>query len=189
MERYVRFLEEFRLSQNIDKFHLVGHSFGGAIALHYSLDYPDRIKKLVLVSSFCLGKEMAFWLRFFNRPNVARYLGLLALSLLKVLRLVITPVWEPMRYFRPVTKLKINIGQSFINRHGQALVLTDRLMDLKIPTLLVSGKRDPVIPVSHAIKASRIIPDCSLHISSKGGHAVHKQMAMAFCTLLVNFLG
>jgi 4,5:9,10-diseco-3-hydroxy-5,9,17-trioxoandrosta-1(10),2-diene-4-oate hydrolase len=189
MARYVGFLEEFRVSQKIDTFHLVGHSLGGAIALHYALDYPDRINKMVLVSSFCLGKEMAFWLRFFNRPNIARYLGLVVLALLRIIRLAISPLWEPMRYFQPITKLKINIGQSFINRHGQALVLTDRLKYLKTPTLLVSGKKDPVVPVSHAINASRIIPNCRLHVSSKGGHAVHKQMAMAFCTLLVNFLG
>ena len=43
-------LEEWRKALSIDKFYLVGHSFGGYLGTCYAEKYPDRIEKLILVS-------------------------------------------------------------------------------------------------------------------------------------------
>src|SRR4030042_5063471 len=53
------FVEKFTKSLGLEKFSLMGHSLGGGVALDYALEFPARIEKLVLVSSLCLGKEIA----------------------------------------------------------------------------------------------------------------------------------
>jgi len=51
MSEFVQFVEDFTHSLGLKHFHLVGHSIGGGIALHYALKFPYKIGKLVLVSS------------------------------------------------------------------------------------------------------------------------------------------
>ncbi len=62
----VEFVDDFANNLGLKSFHLMGHSLGGGIALHYALRFPHKIKKLVLVSSMCLGKEIALWVRFLS---------------------------------------------------------------------------------------------------------------------------
>ncbi|HLE02646.1 MAG TPA: alpha/beta hydrolase, partial [Dehalococcoidia bacterium] len=46
-----------------------------------------------------------------------------------------------------------------------------RLRELRVPTLVVWGKRDLYLPVAHAYAASQLIPDCRLHIWDNCGHS------------------
>jgi pimeloyl-ACP methyl ester carboxylesterase len=50
------FVDKFAKSLGLEKFYIIGHSLGGGIALDYTLKFPQKIKKLVLVSSLCLGR-------------------------------------------------------------------------------------------------------------------------------------
>lgn len=47
---YINAIEEWRISKKLDKINLIGHSFGGYLSFFYSLKYPNKINKLVLVS-------------------------------------------------------------------------------------------------------------------------------------------
>lgn len=47
---YVESLEKYRIAKKLDKFHLLGHSFGGYLSLCYSLKYPEHVESLTLVS-------------------------------------------------------------------------------------------------------------------------------------------
>lgn len=57
IDDYVLILHSFIESLNIEKFYLVGFSFGGLIATEYSRKYPESIKKMILVSSINLNKK------------------------------------------------------------------------------------------------------------------------------------
>ncbi|NIQ74834.1 MAG: alpha/beta fold hydrolase, partial [Phycisphaerae bacterium] len=54
----VEFVDDFSDELGLEKFHLIGHSLGGGIALSYVLRFPHKIMKLVLVSSMFLGREV-----------------------------------------------------------------------------------------------------------------------------------
>ena len=72
---------------------------------------------------------------------------------------------------------------------GQTTVLLNRLSELMMPTLLVWGARDGVVPVSQAYAAAELIPDCQLHVFEDCGHSVYKQNVQDFSRLLTGFLG
>ena len=71
MPGFVKFIADFSHNLGLNRFHLVGHSFGGGIALHYALRFPHEIERLVLVNSMGLGKEVALWVRFLVFPGIS----------------------------------------------------------------------------------------------------------------------
>ena len=69
------------------------------------------------------------------------------------------------------------------------MVLLNRLSEIVMPTLLIWGARDGIVPARHAYAAARVIPECKLHVFEGCGHSVYKQKVQEFSQLLVDFLG
>jgi 4,5:9,10-diseco-3-hydroxy-5,9,17-trioxoandrosta-1(10),2-diene-4-oate hydrolase len=65
---YTLFLDGFINLVNLDRVSLVGQSLGGGIALHYALQFPQKVDKLVLVDSAGLGREVIWTLRLVSLP-------------------------------------------------------------------------------------------------------------------------
>jgi pimeloyl-ACP methyl ester carboxylesterase len=64
LDYQVGFLQHFMDALNINRPTLMGNSMGGAIALKFAIQFPEQVNKLVLVSSFGLGREIDFFKRF-----------------------------------------------------------------------------------------------------------------------------
>ncbi len=189
MSEFVKFLEDFIHSLGLKRFHLVGHSIGGGIALDYALKFPHKIGKLVLVSSMCLGKEIALWIRILSSSIFFRSLGVAAVAILKVIKWLVNLVYAPLKFVNPLPRAKINLGKSITTLEKQTTVLVNRLSELMMPTLLVWGANDSIVPVSNAYAAVQLIPDCQLHVFEGCGHSVYKQKVKEFSHLLTKFLG
>lgn len=188
LPEYVAFVKNFSQALGIERFHLIGHSIGGGIALHYALHFPEKVKGLVLVSSWCLGIEAALWVRLLSHPALSKSLGEAAIAVLKGVKWLARLFYAPFRFANPVTRVKMDIGKTMITLRGQTTVLQDRLCELTMPTLLVWGSGDRIVPAAHAYVAAELIPDCQLHIFEGCGHSVYKQKAGEFSQLLTNFL-
>lgn len=186
---FVAFVEEFSNSLSLQRFHLVGHSLGGGIALQYALKFPDKINRLVLVSSICLGREIALWARFLSHLTNRRPIAEAAFSVLKVVKWLGKLFYAPLEFLDPFLQIKIDIGRNVMTIKGQTTVLLNQLSELLVPTLLVWGAKDGIVPVSHAYAAARLIPDCQLHVFTSCGHSVYRQQLQEFSRLLVKFLG
>ena len=186
---YVDFIERFTGELGLEHFYLIGHSVGGGIAIQYALDYPGKIKRLVLISSLFLGKEIAFWARYLSSPSILRYLGVAGLVMFDALAWFFRQFPFTFTLKPPFTRVQIGIGKSIMSLKGQTTVLLDRLTGLMMPTLLVWGAKDGVVPVKHAFAAADVIPDCRVHIFEDSGHHIHNQDIQEFSRLLVSFLG
>jgi pimeloyl-ACP methyl ester carboxylesterase len=182
------FLDRFAATLGLEKFHLVGHSMGGGIALNYALKSPHKIKKLVLVSSLCLGREISFWVRLMSIPAFIRSLGVLTISILKAVKWFMEQL-NPVEYVMPLSPASVTVGGNITTFKQQSLVLENRLSEINVPTLLVWGARDPVVPVRHAYKAVKVIPDCRIKVFEKRGHNVHRDELEQFSSTLSGFLG
>jgi pimeloyl-ACP methyl ester carboxylesterase len=188
LPEFVNFVENFSSALDLDKFYLIGHSIGGGIALHYALRFPDKVKGLVLVSSWCLGIEAALWVRLLSRPAFCRSLGEAGIAVLKVVKWLARLFYSPFRFSNPITRVKMDIGNTMTTLRGQTVVLQDRLCELTMPTMLVWGSRDSVVPAAHAYVAAELIPDCRLRVFEGCGHNVYRQRVEEFSQLLATFL-
>ena len=181
------FVEDFAGSLGLERFHLMGHSIGGGVALNYALRFPQKIVKLVLISSLCLGREIALWVRVMTLP--ARYTGRALLAVTKCIIWLLKKILTPLKVVVPLSLASVNFGSSIADLKEQTLVLGERLSEILIPTLVVWGGRDPIVPVRHAYAAAEVIPDCQLKVFKNRGHNVHRDEIQQFSSLLTGFLG
>ncbi len=183
------FLDKFAAKLGLESFNLVGHSLGGGIALDYALRSPHRVKKLVLVSSLCLGREIAFWVRLLSIPALVSSVGALSVAVLKGMKWLIMHMLNPAQIIMPLSPASMAVGGSITTFRQQSLVLENRLSEIRVPTLLVWGAKDPIVPVRHAYAAAKVIPDCQVKVFESRGHNVHRDELKQFSNTLTGFLG
>jgi pimeloyl-ACP methyl ester carboxylesterase len=79
--------------------------------------------------------------------------------------------------------------RAVIDLAGQRVDATDRLyLAQMIPTLILWGRRDPLIPVEHAAVAHRAIQGSRLEIFDDAGHFPHVEQPVRFARLLMDFI-
>ncbi|HVV24042.1 MAG TPA: alpha/beta fold hydrolase [Pseudonocardiaceae bacterium] len=185
---------------------LVGHSLGGAVALQFAYQFPDWCDRLVLVASGGLGRSVHPVLRVATLPGSEFALPFLAhravvatarrlLGITGAVGLTRSP--EPLLYLEHLAALADSAGRDTFSRtvrgaldlHGQRLTGTDRLYLMgDMPTLVVWGDKDPIIPVGHARRAQQLIPRAEVAIFPGSGHFPHCHRPERFTGLLVDFL-
>ncbi len=183
------FIDDFSRELGLESFHLVGHSLGGGIALNYALKFPHRIRKLVLVSSMCLGREIALWVRFFSSWVLCRAFGGIALATLRFIKWLAKSLYAPGEFVEPICQASVYLGSSIATLTEQTVVLLNRLSEVMVPTLVVWGAKDPVLPVRHAYAAAHLIPDCQVRVFADSGHSVYRERLKEFSRLVTAFLG
>ena len=184
------FVDDFSHKLGLEKFHLMGHSLGGGIALHYVLKFPQKITKLVLVSSMCLGKEIALWVRLLANPRMCRSVGNAVLAVLRGVKwLVESLMLASFEFIMPVSVTSVYLGSYITTLKEQTTVFLDRLSEILVPTLVVWGAKDPIVPYRQAYAAAKIIPDCQVKVFKEAGHSVYSEELAEFSHLLKGFLG
>ena len=187
LPEFVDFVENFASALGLHNFYLIGHSIGGGIALHYALKFPRKVKGLVLVSSWCLGLETALWVRFLSQPIFCKYFGEAILAASNGVEWVARQFYSSIKFDSPFSHVNMDIGSTMTNLKGQTTVLLNRLSQLLVPTLLVWGSKDRVVPAHQAYVAGELIPDCQVHIFEGCGHSVYRERVEEFSQLLSRF--
>ncbi|WP_435154238.1 alpha/beta fold hydrolase [Haladaptatus sp. DFWS20] len=201
MEYYVSVLGRFLDTVAIDTTALVGISMGGGVALGFTLDHLDRVSKLVLVDSYGLGGKVPGG----SLGYLFTRLGLtgLVFALLRRSRSATAFSLRSVTAGKPDEEL---VSEAFaeLRRHGgtawEALQQSEvtpaglrtnyvgKLPDLEVQTLLVHGERDPVVPVSWAVRAGSLIPDAVVRIMPNCGHMPPREKPDQFEALVQSFL-
>jgi len=185
----VEFVDKFAHNLRLESFHLIGHSLGGGVALNYVLRFPQKVRKLVLVSSMCLGREIAWWIRLLSRPAFIRSIGTMAVSVFKGVKWIAEKLFSRLKLAFPFSGASISIGSSMTTIKEQTTVLVDRLSEIVVPTLIVWGAKDPIVPARQAYAAAQLIPSCQVRVFEGCGHSVYREKIQEFSQLLTGFLG
>lgn len=185
----VDFIHEFSQKVGLRQFHLVGHSLGGGIALSYALKFPYRVTKLVLVNSLCLGREIATWVRVLSALKISRTLGVATLAIVKAAKWVAGLMLPRLDFPIPMSRASIYLGSCVTTIKEQAMVLLHRLSEVVVPTLVVWGAKDPILPVKQAYVAARLIPGCQVKVFNHCGHSVYRDDVPGFSRTVRGFLG
>ncbi|MEM2760753.1 MAG: alpha/beta hydrolase [Nitrososphaerales archaeon] len=185
----VRFVRKFMKKMQLKKVILVGASLGGHIALETALAYGDTVEKLVLVSPAGMMKNPT--------PGLSHYIAAAMYPTVENAR----KAFQEMAGSKDVDEI---YTKDFVNRmqlpyakyafmsavlgSRAAPALEDRLHKIKVPTLIVWGKKDGLIPVKFARKFHAYIKDSKLVIMDNCGHTPYFEKPNEFCNILLEFL-
>jgi pimeloyl-ACP methyl ester carboxylesterase len=183
---------------------VVGHSFGGAVAMQLAYGHPELVRRLVLVSAGGLGRRVHPVLRaatlpgahglvrlvvnsrtaaLYSRPRLHRSLRLSPDAIANLGRAGRGLASPPARMaFFQTLKMAIDpFGQ-----RGSLLELDHVQLDL--PTLIVWSERDPVVPVAHAHETHAHLRNSTLEIFPGSTHQPHHHSAQRFVQVLSDFI-
>lgn len=191
-----------------DRWTVLGHSFGGHVALEYALRYPGRVAQLVLVDTAADSR----WSQQ-NAPRVLEERGWPpakvelcrrwfngAIEPREAFRTLMT--LGPAYYHRPslITLLREVLGGSWRTKlrpealifAGQHLMpgwsIVDRLAEIRAPTLVVAGVSDFIFPPAAQRELAAGIPHARLHLIEGAGHEPWSEQPAAFFSALRAFL-
>jgi pimeloyl-ACP methyl ester carboxylesterase len=185
---------------------VVGHSLGGGIAMQFAYEYPVFCERLVLVSSGGLGREVHPLLRAGTLPGAELVLPLVAhprlLGIGEALGQVLSrlglkagpDIAEMARGYasladREARQAFLHSVRSVIDFRGQRVSAADRLyLASMIPSLIVWGRRDPLIPAAHGEFAHGEMPRSRLDIFEEAGHFPFLDEPVRFAAVLREFL-
>jgi proline iminopeptidase len=190
--------DALREELGFERWAVLGHSFGGQVAMEYALAYPERVSHLVLLDT---GGD-AWW----PQVNAAELLARQGYDPKKVelVRRWFNGEFEP----REMLAILLRIGDAYSYRKGvpaligalrtllhgawrsklrpEALIFTgtrlargwsvmDRLGAIQAPTLVMAGRDDFVFPPEHQAQLAAGIPNARLHIVERAGHSPHDE--------------
>lgn len=185
---------------------IVGHSLGGGIAMQMAYQFPERVERLVLVSSGGLGRQVTPMLRAVALPAAEYVLPLLASQPLVSVGSKLGGWVERvgLRFGSDVAAMAsgvaslqdiearrafVHTARSVIDIGGQRVSATDKLyLAEAVPTLILWGDRDSIIPARHGIRAHGLMPGSRLRIFEGAGHFPHHDDPPGFAAALTEFV-
>jgi pimeloyl-ACP methyl ester carboxylesterase len=191
----------------IERVTVVGHSLGGGVAMQFAYQFPDRCERLVLVGSGGVGPGVHPLLRIAAAPGADLFMPLVGSP---PVRMLLRTFSDPLRRLggmglgddltyvidKYTRLLEPESRQSFLRTlrsvvdwRGQVVSMLDRCYLAEgVPTMLIWGSRDRVIPASHAAAAHRAMPDSRLEVFEGAGHFPHHTDPDRFLAVLREFL-
>ena len=199
--------DALREKLGFEKWAVLGHSFGGNVALEYALRYPERLSHLILVNS---GGDYR-WVRE-NAPALLAQRGF-SPEIVDSGRRMLNGEIEPNEMFPTLMKLgkaysphlspwkiphmiltglQTKLQPSALIFAGTQLLrnwtVMDRLGEIKAPTLVIAGRKDFIYPPEHQQDLVARIPNARLVLIDKSGHNPQDEQPAEVQRLIRDFL-
>jgi len=202
---YASGMRDFLGVLGVDRATLVGQSFGGGVAMQLAYQHPEVCERLVLVDSGGLGREVNPILRAATLPLAEYVMPVLFPAFVRdrgdaISRFLqdkgirsgrAAEVWLAYRSLTETENRKafVRTVRSVIDPGGQTVSAMDRLyLAAEVPTLIVWGADDSIIPVAHAHAAHEVIEGSRLEIIEGAGHFPHVEKPERFVEVLRDFI-
>ncbi|WTW94095.1 alpha/beta hydrolase [Streptomycetaceae bacterium NBC_01309] len=192
---------------DIERVTVVGHSLGGGVAMQFAYQFPERCERLVLVGTAGIGRDVHPLLRLAAGPGAE---VTLPLATARPVRGVVRALAPLLRGFG-----RLGLGADFdyvlgryqsladttareaflrtlragVDARGQVITMLDRsYLAAGLPTLILWGALDPVIPVAHARIAHAAMPGSLLRVFPDSGHFPHHDDPAGFAKAVEEFV-
>ncbi len=182
-------IERALAALGIARLHLVGHSMGGAIAVHFASQQPDRVASLTLIAPAGLGPQIngafiAGFVRAQRRREMQEVLTLLVHDPGLVSRQMVEDV---LRYKRldGVQKALEALAEEWFPGGVQRVDLGQIVAALTPPAQIIWGRDDRIIPVAHAEALAGKLP---VHLIDEAGHLPHMEKSGEVNRLIGRFI-
>ena len=190
----------------LERVTVVGHSLGAGVAMQFAYQYPERCERLVLVGAGGVSRSVSLALRAATLPGASLAISALKLPTVKRQVRAVVSVLEKLNTATGLDAadlLRILDGlpsiharraftrtlRAVVDVRGQAVTMLDRCyLAVGMPSLLIWGARDPMIPVHHARIAHAAMPGSRLEIFEEAGHFPFRHDPDRFVGLLREFI-
>lgn len=198
-------IRDLLISLGIDEVTVVGQSLGGGVAMQFAYQHPGFANRLVLVNAGGLGREVNPMLRLFTLPGAEYLMPIIFPRFVKekgdqVGRWSKAKGWsnpaiaEMWRAYAALSEPEnrrafVKTLRAVIDPGGQSVSAMDRLyLTEALPTLILWGDRDPIIPVQHAYNAHEAMPGSQIRVFPGVGHFPHVECPNLVVEALQDFL-
>ncbi|MFA5080703.1 MAG: alpha/beta hydrolase [Candidatus Paceibacterota bacterium] len=182
-DEYVEFLYDFCKKIDLGKFYLLGHSFGGALALKFANKYKNEVKKLILCDAAVVRKE-----RLSLRQKTAKFLSKTGSKI--VSKTPFYPLFERIAYklagtydYYRANPIMRDIFKKIIIDDMSALAES-----LEQSSLILWGQLDQATPLEDAFILNDLIRSSTLEIINGSGHNPHRTHAEETAKIIINYL-
>lgn len=193
-ELLVGLLDELGIEQAI----LVGHSAGGRVAVLTALTYPERVSALVLVDPAVYGEMSPGWLQVLSGiSQVDRLAPFLVRSIQNRGVEIIYRAWHNpdlvtddvvAAYKEPLKLASWDRALWEYSKVAGDASVQERLSELDLPVLVVTGDDDQVVPTDESVQAAADIPGAQLAVFPDCGHVPNEECPAAFLSAVQDFL-
>lgn len=191
-------IERIRIEQGIDKWHVVGHDAGSAIAVYYAHRFQDRVDHLALLSPAVFPELKPFHLfRVIRQPVIGELLAPVVNAIFW--KIAMRYAMEPQRaelndvvedfhapFSGPLGAWRLMSVLRFGDPAGILASIPEMLPQLLMPTLIFQGSHDKAIPEMFARRASALIPQSKV-VMVDSGHFIPLNNPEVVATELLNF--
>ena len=185
---------------NIKRATLVGSSYGGAVATTCALDYPQRVKKLVLIGTVSNNRPLTYKLmRVFSSPVFGDVVSPLLIGSRRLLRRRMKRVYDRHEWVLDERRVEARHLPLRASGTQRAIIRTVRGWDaerisrdahlIRQPTLLIWGENDQEIPLADGERLHEQIPGSRLIVFRNCGHIPHEEYPEAFTNVVADFCG
>ena len=186
---FVKFLNKFVNRLKLKNINIIGSSFGGYIALEFARKHRKKTKSIILVSPAGLMKDTTSALNDYmsaaiypNYNNVKK-----AYMEMSFDEKIVTE--ESIKDF--INRMRLNNSKysfmSTIMALKNAENITEKISGFQIPTLLIWGKNDKLIPLRYGEEYQKIL-SCELKVIKKCGHTPFLEQPKEFISIVKDFL-
>ena len=152
---------------------IAGNSFGGWMALLFTLRNQDRVRRLILESSGGLNRPLAVPLVAANREDA-----------LTILRAVHGPRFTPQEWMIDALIERSTVSPMLRLTEAVEHDVEPRLGEIRVPTTILAGAEDGVVTLDYSTALRDAIPDATMQVIEGAGHIPHLQQPVRFLQCL-----
>ncbi|MGZ4437462.1 MAG: alpha/beta fold hydrolase [Nocardioides sp.] len=190
----------------VDRVTVVGHSFGGGVAMQFAYQFPERTERMVLVAPGGLGHEVTPAIRAITLPGFDPMMRLVTAPGLRQATKAglhalagtglshtrdldeVADIVESFKDKSARTAIR-HVVRAVVDWRGQIVTMADRAyLTQAMPMCVVWGTDDRVIPVKHADIAGQLAPSATVEVIRNAGHFPHKDHPQRFVKIVHDFI-
>ena len=175
--------------------HILGVSMGGYIAQELAINYPGKVKSLILGCTGCGGKRAVLM----SPERMKKFTANEGLTPAQILRKdmdiyfsdpFITTHPDQVQNFIDISLKYYQPADAFFRQFAacQRHDTADRLGGIRVPVLLVTGDDDPLVPSQNSFILKELLPASRLEIFPHGRHAFFIEEAVGFNRMVIEFI-
>lgn len=191
VQDFVSLVDQFMEQLGIERAPLVGHSMGGTVSLLVAIQYPQRVRKVVVVGSPIVGSSLSFLLKWFGRRWIA-YIVYHNLWAFQASYRILAPLYS--RDPRWPDMMARDLSQTTLESFLLSIAslrrtdLRQRLCQVKVPAMGMYGHRDVVVSPQQWKPMIAGIPHARIERFKRAGHFIMLDEPKQFKATLRDFL-